>query len=399
MTDFKKRLEFILKHNIIIQFLYKYVMSGVFRCIGLFTKTDDKLILFSSFGGRTFNDSPKVLFDAIVVDPRFNSYKFVWAFEEPDKFSIPRAKSIRIDSIEYFKTALEAKIWISSVNIERGLHFKKKNTVYINTWHGAGTKLIGNACKGRKDYNFSNVDMMLVQSDFERDIFERDFLCNPDAIRMIGFPRNDELFHITDKQRKELRKRFYIPKGKKVILYAPTWRDSKNGGMSYDFVPPIHIDKWKNELAERYVMLLRMHPLITKFDISCDNFAIDVSLYENLNHILAISDVLVTDYSTIVYDAAIVGIPFICFGFDYNTYKEERGFYYDLENVYPGGVLKTEDEVIKRIDDVVNGIDKQQYEIFKKLYIEAGGSATSMILNELAAKLQSGENTNESIHS
>ena len=126
-------------------------MSGAFRCMGLFTKTDNKLILFNSFGGRKFNDSPKVLFEAMLNDPRFAGYKFVWAFEEPEKCKISGAKSIKIDSPEYFKTALKAKVWISSVNIERGLHFKKRSTIYINTWHGAGTKLIGNACNGRKD--------------------------------------------------------------------------------------------------------------------------------------------------------------------------------------------------------------------------------------------------------
>ncbi len=384
MIGFKRRLEFVLKHNAFIQYLYKHVMSGVFRCIGLFTKTDNKLILFNSFGGRKFNDSPRVLFDAMLLDPRFKDYKLVWAFEEPDKFDIPRALSIKIDSPEYFKTALKAKVWISSVNIERGLHFKKKSTIYINTWHGAGTKLIGNACNGRKDYNFSAVDMMLVQSEFERSIFERDFLCNPKAIRKVGFPRNDELFHITDEQKQRLRLQLRIPEGKKVILYAPTWRDSKDGGMSYEFVPPIHIEKWKEKLSSEYVMLFRMHTFTTKFEMAFDEFARDVSDYEDLNHILAITDVLITDYSTIVYDSAIAGIPFICFGFDYNTYKEERGFYYDLNEGYPGGVLKDEDDVIERIPAVLSGVDQEQYAAFKNRYIEAGGSATETILNELA---------------
>ena len=377
MSGVKKRLEYILKHNTLIQFLYKHVMSGAFRCMGLITRTDNKLILFNSFGGRKFNDSPKVLFDAMLNDSRFAGYEFVWAFEEPEKFTIPGARCIKIDTPEYFKTALKAKIWISSVNIERGLHFKKRNTIYINTWHGAGTKLIGNACNGRKDYNFSAVDMMLVQSDFERKIFERDFICNPDAIRTVGFPRNDELFHITDQKRAELRKQFSIPEGKKVILYAPTWRDSKDGGLSYEFVPPVTMEKWKKALSGDYVMLFRMHTFTTKFEMVYDEFARDVSGYEDLNHVLAITDVLITDYSTIVYDSAIAGIPFICFG-----------FYYDLNDVYPGGVLKTEDQVIARIAEVEKGSDKEKYLAFRDKYIEAGGSATETILNELAQKLK-----------
>ena len=289
-------------------------------------------------------------------------------------------------------------MWISSVNIERGLNFKKKNTIYINTWHGAGTKKIGNACNGRKDYNFSSVDMMLVQSDFERDIFIRDFGCKSEAIRMIGFPRNDELFHITEDRRAELRKQFHIPENKKVILYSPTWRDSKDGGLSYEFVPPIQINKWKSVFSNNYVMLFRMHTFTTKFEMNYDEFARDVSAYDNLNHILAVTDVLITDYSTIIYDASIADIPFICFGFDYDTYCEERGFYYDLKDVYPGGVLKTEDEVIKRIPDVLNGSDEELFKAFKYKYIQAGGSSTKHILFELADRLKN-KKENESMYS
>ena len=381
----KKRLEFILKHNRAVQFLYRHVMSVLFRFLGLFIRRDDALVLCNSFGGRRYNDSPRVLFEAMREDPRFKGFKYVWAFEEPEKFVIPGAKSIRIDSWEYFKTALKAKVWISSVNIERGLRFKKPGTIYINTWHGAGTKKIGNACNGRKDYNFSTVDMMLVQSRFEREIFERDFLCAPSAIRMIGFPRNDELFHITGEQRSETRKELGIPEGKKVILYAPTWRDSRDGGYTFDFVPPIHMEKWKEQLAEEYVMLFRMHTFTTRFEMVYDDFARDVSGYIDLNRILAITDILITDYSTIVYDAAIADIPFICFGFDYDDYKEERGFYYDLNAVYPGGVLKTEDDVLCRIRAVAAGTDREEYQAFKEKYVEAGGSATKAVLDELAS--------------
>lgn len=388
MIDAKKRLEYLLKHNNAVQFLYKYGMSLVFTFVGLFLKKKKNLVLFNSFGGRKYNDSPKVVFEAMLNDPRFKGYHFVWAFEEPERFIIPNATAIKIDSWQYFKTALQAKVWISSVNIERGLHFKKHSTIYVNTWHGAGTKKIGNACNGRKDYNFSAVDMMLVQSKFEQEIFERDFLCNPKAIRKIGFPRNDLLFHITDDLRNNVRKKLNIPDGKRVILYAPTWRDSKDGGLSYEFIPPIHLDNWRTAFSDKYVMLFRMHTFTTKFSMVFDDFARDVSSYENLNHILAITDVLVTDYSTIVYDSAIANIPFICFGFDYDIYKDERGFYYDLNEVYPGGVLKTENDVIKRIPEIESGSDQDKYIAFKERFIEAGGSATETLLDELAAKLK-----------
>ena len=388
----KKQLEYLLKHNKTLQFVYKKGFSFIIRILGIFLKTDDKLILFNSFGGRRFNDSPKVLFEKMKNDPFFSGFKKVWAFERPDDFNIDGADCIKIDSLKYIITALKSRIWISSVNIERGLHYKKKRTIYINTWHGAGTKLIGNACSNRKDYIFDNVDIMLIQSEFERHIFLRDFLCNPKAFMKIGFPRNDELFHITDTQKNQYRKKFKVPKGKKVILYAPTWRDSKDGGLSYEFAPPLNINKWKEKLSNDYVMLFRMHAFTTIFNMTYDDFAIDVSTYDNLNHVLAITDVVVTDYSTIVYDSVIAEKPFICFGFDYERYKEERGFYYDLSEVYPGGVLHTEDEVISRITEVINGKDLEKYQAFRNRFIEAGGNATDLVIEELKNRLNAKEN-------
>lgn len=384
----KQQLEYILKHNTVVQFLYKKGVSIAFRFVGLFEKTDDHLILFNSFGGRRFNDSPKVLFETMRDDPFFKDYTLVWAFEKPEDFNIPGAKCIKIDTPGYIRTALKAKVWITSVNIERGLHYKKKNTIYINTWHGAGTKLIGNACSKRKDYIFNNIDIMLIQSDFEKSIFLRDFDCNPNAFMKVGFPRNDELFHITEEQKKEYRKIFGVPDGKKVILYAPTWRDSKDGGLSYEFIPPMNIEKWKKRFSDEYVMLFRMHAFTTAFKMEYDDFAIDTSYYDNLNHVLTISDVVVTDYSTIVYDSAIAGKPFVCFGFDYERYNKERGFYYDLNEVYPGGVLHTEEEVMDRIEAVMQGVDSEKYKAFREKYVEAGGSATHSVISALKNRLQ-----------
>lgn len=385
----RDRIIYLLKHSKRIQFLYRKVMSTVFRFIGLFVAQDPKLILFSSFAGKKFNDSPKVLFEAIKNDPRFSSYKLVWAFEHPEKFNIDGAQCIKIDTLNYFITSLKAKVWICSVNIERGLSYKKKDTIYINTWHGAGTKKIGNACAGRNDYDFSGVDMMLVQSNFERDIFERDFKCRPEAIRMIGFPRNDELFSISkdDIIKKKLKDKFGIPEEKKVILYAPTWRDSQDGGLSYKFEAPLDINKWKRELSNDYVMLFRMHTFTTIFNMQYDDFARNVSSYDNLNHILAITDIVITDYSTIVYDSAVARKPFICWGFDYDRYYQERGFYFDLNEVYPGGVLKTEDEVISRIKELESGKDSTLFEAFRTKYIEAGGDSVKVIIDELDSEL------------
>lgn len=380
----KKKLEYILKHNLFIQSIYKIVMSRLLRLAGRFVQTDQRMVLFNSFGGRKYNDSPRVLYESMLSDHRFDGYTFVWAFENPEEFQIPGAKTIRIDTWEYFKTALMAKYWISSVNIERGLQFKKKQTRYLNTWHGAGTKKIGNACRGRRDFNYANVNVMLVQSEFEREIFERDFLVKPDHILKAGFPRSDELFHMTREKADAYKKKLGIPLEKRVILYAPTWRDSVDGGTTYHIAPPVNIARWKERLGQEYVLLFRAHAFTTQImGLEFDAFIRDMSGYNDINHLLAVADILITDYSTIVYDYSILEKPFLCFGYDYDRYRRARGFYFDMRKEYPMGVIETEEEILNQIVTMDYAKESEKVKSFKKKYIEAGGDAAKRAVSAL----------------
>lgn len=131
--NLKNRVEHILKHNAFVQTIYRYSMSFVFRFIGVFIKTNDTLVLMNGHGYK-YNDSPRAIYQKMLEYGLHKQYNVVWALNEPDKYDIPYAKKIKIDTWEYFKTALKAKYWISCVNIERALHFKKKNQIYLNTW-------------------------------------------------------------------------------------------------------------------------------------------------------------------------------------------------------------------------------------------------------------------------
>ena len=379
-----KRIEFTLKNNLIIQYFYKRVFSFIFRFIGLFIKTDPNLILFNSFGGKKYNDSPKVIFEQLLNHPTSKKLKLVWALENPDNFDIPHAIKIEINSFKYFIIALKAKYWVSSVNIERGLKFKKDNTIYLNTWHGAGTKKIGNAVSKRKDYDFSNVNYLLVQSNFEKNIFINDFGAIEENFLLSGFPRSDELFKTEKKQIDIYKRKLKIPKDKKIILYAPTWRESKNNGSSYDLNIPLDIKKWQEKLTDEYVILFRTHTFTTNIlNLKFNDLIIDVSDYPNVNHLLLISDILITDYSTIVFDYSILEKPFLCFGYDYKEYKNERGLYIDLEKEYPNGVQKTEDEILELIVNMNYEKECEKTREFKSKYIEAGGNATELAIKSL----------------
>ena len=154
MHGFRARLDYILKHNRIINSFFRSTLSAVMKTLGVFIPIDKKMILFSGHG-RKYNDSPRAIYEYMIAHDEYKDYTYVWALEDPDNVDIPGpALKIKADTFEYFKTSLKAKYWITCVNIERSLKYKKKDCVYLNTWHGVAFNCIGNAAGGRNDYDF-----------------------------------------------------------------------------------------------------------------------------------------------------------------------------------------------------------------------------------------------------
>lgn len=381
----KQRLVYILKHNSILQKIYRVCMSMAFRVLGLFVSTDENLVLISSFMGSKLNDSPKAMYDYIRANPEYDNLKCIWAFEHPEKY--PELDTVKIDTPAYFITALKAKYWITNTNIERGLSFKKKKTVYLNTWHGIALKKIGNDCPGRKDYNFKTVDYLCVSGEYDERVFKSAFNADEKSYLRCGMPRNDELWSATEEQRVALREKLNVPQGKKVILYAPTWRDSVDGGKSYQIKPPIDFDRWKTELGDKYVVLFRAHHITTKvLDVLFDDFIRDVSDYPDVNELMIASDLLITDYSAIAFDYSILCRPILCYAYDYDTYLADRGTYFDMDEKYPNKSFKTEDQLLNHIKSLDFEQESAKTERFRNGFIEYRADSTKTCVEALLGK-------------
>lgn len=380
-SGIKSRIVHILKNNSYAQFLYIHIMSFVFRLVGLFIATDDKLVLMNGHGYK-YNDSPRAIYEKMKSLGMLKTYKIVWALNNPENYPDLNVRKVKMDTWEYFLIALKAKYWISCVNIERGLHFKKKETIYLNTWHGAFINLCGNAVENRDDFHWNYINYFCACSDFEVPFIERDFGVRRESIIKTGYPRNDELYQSTEEKRKMYRRKFGIPNDKKVIVYAPTWRETSDGGATYKLIPPIDWELWKRELGDQYVILLRTHPYTTKLmNVVFDEFVRDYSSYPEINHLLIVSDLLISDYSSTILDYAILEKPIICFGYDYSSYNKKRGFYYDLDTTIPGGVVENQYDVIKRIQTMDYDFEKRVVSQFKKKHMEYGGNATIQCIN------------------
>lgn len=383
------KIEYLIKHNYFFQKIYKCVMSIFFKLWGRFLTVDEKLVLMNGHGYK-YNDSPRAIYEKMIELGIAEEYKIVWALKNPDDNYIPgNAKKIKMDTLGYFKTALKAKYWISCVNIERGLQFKKRNQIYLNTWHGASLNFVGNAVKGRNDFDFRYIDYFCYNGEYEREFIKRDFNVRDEALIPTGYPRNDELYDATEQRKDKLRDKFNIPKGKRIVLYAPTWRESEDSGESFKLAPPIDWHKWEDRLGGEYIVFLRTHPYTTELmNVKFNDFVKDYTNYPYVNDLLIVADVLISDYSCIQFDYAILERPQVCYGYDYNEYKSERGFYIDLENDMPNGVMKNEDEVIEYLVTLNYEKECAKAARFRRTYMEYGGNAAVKCINKVFGKIR-----------
>ena len=386
MHGFRARLDYILKHNYTINRLFNLTASTVMKIIGVFVKMDDRLVIFSGHS-RRYNDSPRAIYEYMLAHPeKYGRYKYVWALEDVDFADISgNPIKVKADTLKYFILTLKAKYWVACVNIERSLHYKKKDCRYLNTWHGIPFKCVGNDAGGRKDYNFDTLDYFCYSGEYEAEIYARAFNVKRDVMIPSGLPRNDELYHVTEDEKLHLKKKLGLPLNKKVIMYAPTWRDSVDNGKSCSLCPPVDVAKWEKELGGEYVILFRMHAYTNKLmGLEFNDIVRDFSSYPAINDLFKVSDYLISDYSAAIFDYAILERPIISFAYDYEEYKDLRGLYIDMKEEMPNGICRTEDEVIQLIHNMNYDQEcRKTKTMIKNKYLEYGGDATRICVEKL----------------
>ena len=229
-----RKLAYLLKTSRFLYSVYFYVMSGLIKFLGLFVRTDDKLILFNCYGGKKYDDSTKAVYEAMLSDERFSDCRFCWALQEPDKFTVPgRATVVRSDTFKFFVTALKARVWVTNSSMERGLDFKKKKTFCFNTWHATPIKVMGTDIKSDNKSFTSKVliraDIMCAQGQYDIDVYSPCYKLPESRFRITGLPRNDELAHYSDSDVAAIKAKLGLPSDKIILLYCPTFREFTKG--------------------------------------------------------------------------------------------------------------------------------------------------------------------------
>lgn len=229
-------------------------------------------------------------------------------------------------------------------------------------------------------------DYLVSANEFSSKAFRSAFLYDKEILEY-GYPRNDLMYH-PDKEKlaASIKRKLHIPEGKKTVLYAPTWRDDEYYGRGeYKFSLKLDLKLLKKELGSDYIVLLRTHYFIAdKLDVSgLEDFVVNVSSYDDITELYLISDILITDYSSVFFDYANLKRPILFYTYDLEKYRDMlRGFYLDIEKDVPGPLLFTDEEVadaIKNID-VISARYKEKYDEFYNRFCSLeNGHASEMV--------------------
>lgn len=302
---------------------------------------------------------------------------FKFFFVSKEMRSIDMADEVLILGTQrYEQVLMRAKYVVSPMDLPAS---KRQGQIWIMTWHGTPLKKIYLSREDTPEFRnyvkpFHNIDVFCNSSLEHGKIYEEALLVPSASIKNMGLPRNDILLQDSDNRiRNQVRKKLGIPDDKKVLFYCPTWR-------RYDWkMPmPLDLDKLKREIGNEYCILLRSHvgkhdwvdERGNKININDDGFTYDVRDYPNISELYLACDVLITDYSSSIFDFAITQKPQILFAYDLEDYRNEFKFYFDYENFVPGPIAKKTGELILHIANLKNYERKygEQYQKFKETF-------------------------------
>ena len=385
---YKNAYIFGLKTRIPSTFISDYIYK--------YLPIDKKKIVFCNFGGAGYGCNPKYITEELLKN---KNYKIIWLTSTDNIKHSQFPKCIKLVNISSERALYElstAKIWVDNVHkisfIKRGLQ-KRKGQIYIQTWHGSlGIKKINkDANSNFWKYSFwgnnyqkevGMIDFMISNSAFETNVY-KSAITDKAKMEEFGHPRNDIFFKDNSKLKEKFFEQFNLDKNSKILLYVPTFRD--NGHINcYN----IDYEKLLKPLSEKFggnwKIFIRLHPRLKKFIptlIPKNENIIDVTLYPDIQELLAISDIAITDYSSCIFDFMLTKNPAFIYATDIEGYNNDRGFYYPLEET-PFPIARNMDELIKNIKD----FNSSNYQIKVKNFLKdkgciEDGHATERVVN------------------
>ncbi len=353
----------------------------------LLLPVDKKLALFSSYWGEQFSCNPKWI--ALQLQEQDDNYRCVW--ESTKDFDVPESmQQVKKYSLHYYFVCARANLFINNVNFPDFIK-KRKGTRFIQTQHGTPLKTMGFDFmkKSALDRTIPSGlirrsvrwDYVLSSNSYSSEIWLGAFPFDYKLLEF-GYPRNDILFHYSEEDIEKIKNELGIDPHKKILFYAPTHKE-------YEKETTIHFDinQLCAEIGKDFVILVRAHHLkSTLLNLSSEDETpciIDVTEYPEVQHLNILADVLLTDYSSIMFDYACLNRPIILFLDDYDIYSAIRGMYYDITKNPPGAIASNTDELITLLKEgEYNSTENSdRLKEFRKIFCEFDqGSARAQLI-------------------
>lgn len=349
---------------------------------------DDKCIVFEAYWGAQYSCNPRALYE--YIDREHPEYKCVWSLTD-EKMPI-KGNGIRVQrqSAEYYHYLATAKYFVNNVNFENA-YKKRPGQIEIQTMHGTPFKSLGldvkddfpdekavqNFIKRNRRWNY-----LIVQGKFSESMAWQWFRYRGNILRT-GYPRTDDLFNVSEEEVRSLKKLYEIPLDKKIIIYAPTFRHKGRYEM------PLDLELMREKLAGEYVLLIRLHHFINNsYKVPEDGrFIIDAGKYSSIDDFYKIADVLITDYSSVMFDYALTGKRLIIFAYDLEEYTDSiRGTCFDLKEEAPGPVVETTEDVISAIRNDDGSYDGKHKAFLEKYLTYENAESSKKIFEEVFIK-------------
>ncbi|MHC0433387.1 bifunctional glycosyltransferase/CDP-glycerol:glycerophosphate glycerophosphotransferase [Streptomyces sp. O3] len=352
-------------------------------------------VLYISYNGKQYSDSPRAIHEELLR--RGTPVEHLWLVRD-DQVELPSTvRKVTFMASDWYEALARCRYIVTNAHLPHWVE-RREGQVILQTWHGTMLKKIGLDIAAPKfdpgyherlQIEAKNWSMLVSSNRFSTPILKRAMAFDGPIVET-GYPRNDYLY-TSDREKRaaEIKEKLGLPADKKVVLYAPTWRDDlshRRGQFRFDM--RLDVEDARERLGHDHILLVRRHSNIVDAVPGAGNgFVFDVSEYPDIADLYLIADTMITDYSSVMFDYAHTRRPMLFFTYDLEHYRDKlRGFYFDFEHDAPGPLLHTSSDVIDAILDIdaVSAEHADRYERFHHLFCDLDdGHASARVVDKM----------------
>ncbi|MFC8718356.1 CDP-glycerol glycerophosphotransferase family protein [Kitasatospora sp. NPDC057198] len=350
-------------------------------------------VLYDVFGGRGYACNPRAVHAELAR--RGGALEHLWVVEDGQERPPPGARAVRQWSPEWYEALATCRYLVGNTHFPEFLR-RRDGQVVVQLWHGTPLKRIAHRMPPgwaaedgylrRLEHEVRQWSLLLSPSPFATPELRDSFRYTGEVLEA-GYPRNDRLARPDAAEAAEVRRRLGLPPGRRVVLYAPTWRDDRPGpGGRHALDLRLDLAAARTALGRDHVLLLRPHVHVGG-TLPDDGFVRDVADYPDVQDLLLVADVLVTDYSSVMFDFALTDRPMLFFTYDLAHYRDTlRGFTFDFERWAPGPLLPRSDELVAALRDLDPERHRDARRRFRERFcpLDDGGAAARVVDRMLA---------------